>query len=54
VRTETLAPLQKAVEKEIGKRISNILYQSGFQVRLFPTSLSDRFKFKEKLRDYIM
>ena len=31
VRPETLAAFQKAVEKEIGTKASNILYQSGFQ-----------------------
>ena len=31
VRPETLAALQKADEKEMGEKVSNILYQSGFQ-----------------------
>jgi len=31
VRPETLAAFQKATEKEIGEKASNILYQSGFQ-----------------------
>jgi predicted hydrocarbon binding protein len=30
VRPETLAAFQKAAEKEIGEKASNILYQSGF------------------------
>ena len=31
VRPETLATFQKAAEKEIGEKVSNILYESGFQ-----------------------
>jgi predicted hydrocarbon binding protein len=31
VRPETLAAFQKAAEKEMGEKASNILYQSGFQ-----------------------
>ncbi len=31
IRPETLAAFQKAAEKEIGEKVSSILYQSGFQ-----------------------
>ena len=55
IRPETLMTFQKAIEKELGGRASQILYQSGFQGgSLSPKKYQEVFGFSDEEIIYFM